>query len=66
MGKLGTLVGQFFSTGEAHAPPVKQLKNALAHVALGAVDIAATRKEAKYSCLPPSYSFQAASGSQYR
>jgi len=31
--------------------------------ALGAADIAATRKEGKYSCLPPSYSFQAASGS---
>jgi len=30
------------------------------HTALGAADIAATRKEAKYSCLPPSYSFQAA------
>ena len=27
--KLGTLVGQFFSTGGAFAPPVKQLKNAL-------------------------------------
>jgi len=24
--KLGTLVGQFFSTGGAFAPPVKQLK----------------------------------------
>ena len=29
---------------------------ASAHSALGAADIAATRKEAKYSCLPPSYS----------
>ena len=36
---------------------------ASAHSALGAADIAATRKEAKYSCLPPSYSFQAVSGS---
>ena len=26
VGKLETLVGQFFSTGEAHAPPVKHLK----------------------------------------
>jgi len=33
---------------------------------IGAADIAATRKEAKYSCLPPSYSFQAALGSQHR
>ena len=39
---------------------------ASAHSALGAADIAATSKEAKYSCLPPSYSFQAASGSQHR
>ena len=45
VGKLGTLVGQFFSTGEEHAPPVKQLKNALAHFAVGAADIAATRKK---------------------
>ena len=37
-----------FSTGEAHAPPVKQLKNALAHFALGAADIAATRMEAAF------------------
>ena len=36
---------------------------ASAHSALGAADIAAMRKEAKYSCLPPSYSFQAASAS---
>jgi len=34
VGKLGTLVGQFFSTGEAHAPPVKQLKNALLIVSI--------------------------------
>ena len=34
---------------------------ASAHSALGSADIAATRKEAKYSCLPPSYSFQVAS-----
>jgi len=29
VGKFRTLVGQFFSTGGANAPPVKQLKNAL-------------------------------------
>ena len=34
---------------------------ASAHSDLGAADIPATRKEAKYSCLPTSYSFQAAS-----
>ena len=31
---------------------------------IGAADIAATKKEAKYSCLPPSNTFQTASGSQ--
>ena len=39
---------------------------ASAHSALGAADIAATRKKAKYSCLPPSYSFQAVYSSQHR
>ena len=61
-GQVRNTGGAIFSTGEAHASPVKQLKNALAHFALGAADIAATRKEARYSCLPPSYSFQAAYG----